>query len=72
MLFIGITTSALSQIKIIPKKESKIAEKKYSSVSPPGSKTIEHFNNNCTACHLCITACPTKVLQPFTYRVWNI
>ena len=74
VFFIGLTTSALSQIKIIPKKESKIAEKKNSSVSPPGSKTIEHFNNNCTACHLCITACPTKVLQPSIteYGIFNI
>ena len=64
MFFVGLTTSALSQIKIIPKKESKIAEKKKFAVTPPGSNTIDHFNNNCTACHLCITACPTKVLQP--------
>jgi ferredoxin len=33
-------------------------------VSPPGSISLKHFNNRCTACHLCITACPTKVLQP--------
>ncbi len=33
-------------------------------VSPPGSLGLRHFNNHCTACHLCISACPTKVLQP--------
>jgi ferredoxin-type protein NapF len=33
-------------------------------VSPPGSISLEHFNSRCTACHLCLTACPTKVLQP--------
>jgi ferredoxin len=33
-------------------------------VSPPGAKSIERFNNLCTACGLCISACPTQVLQP--------
>lgn len=32
--------------------------------SPPGSKGIDRFNAICTACHLCLSACPTKVLQP--------
>jgi ferredoxin len=70
----GLTTTALSQIKIIPKKESKVVVNKKSFVSPPGSKTIDHFNNNCTACHLCITACPTKVLQPslMEFGIFNI
>jgi len=74
IFIVGLTTSALSQIKIIPKKESKIAEKKNFAVTPPGSNTIDHFNNNCTACHLCITACPTKVLQPsiMEFGIFNI
>jgi ferredoxin len=38
--------------------------KKNHPCSPPGSKSIEHFNNACTACHLCVSACPNKVLQP--------
>jgi polyferredoxin len=33
-------------------------------VTPPGSVSIWHYTANCTACHLCVTACPTKVLQP--------
>lgn len=32
--------------------------------SPPGSVSIELFNKRCTACSLCISACPTSVLQP--------
>lgn len=74
MFFIGLTMTALSQVTIIHKKESKIAEKKKFAVTPPGSNTIDHFNNNCTACHLCITACPTKVLQPsiMEFGIFNI
>jgi ferredoxin len=33
-------------------------------VTPPGSVSTEHFHERCIACHLCVSACPTKVLQP--------
>lgn len=33
-------------------------------VSPPGSVRFSHFNSKCTACHLCVTACPKQVLVP--------
>jgi ferredoxin len=36
---------------------------KKSAVSPPGSKSIERFNRICTACNLCVSSCPTQVLQ---------
>lgn len=35
-----------------------------SPVSPPGSISIAHFNKTCTACHLCISACPSQVMVP--------
>jgi ferredoxin len=35
-----------------------------STVCPPGSVSIERFLDRCTACHLCISACPTHVLKP--------
>ena len=31
---------------------------------PPGSGSIDQFLNRCTACQLCVSACPTHVLQP--------
>jgi ferredoxin len=45
-------------------KEGMIPVIKEYPVSPPGSVSIRHFNNFCTACHLCVSACPTHVLQP--------
>jgi len=33
-------------------------------VIPPGAMTIAHFVSACTACQLCVSACPTQVLQP--------
>jgi ferredoxin len=33
-------------------------------ISPPGSISVEHFSHRCTACHLCVSSCPTQVLCP--------
>lgn len=32
-------------------------------VMPPGALSLSHFTEKCTACHLCISNCPTRVLQ---------
>jgi ferredoxin len=33
-------------------------------VTPPGSLSLTHFKEKCTACHLCVTQCPSNVLRP--------
>ena len=33
-------------------------------VTPPGSVGRAHFTQSCSACHLCVSACPTKVITP--------
>lgn len=38
-------------------------DRKY-HISAPGSLSIDHFTTYCTACHLCVAACPNQVLQP--------
>lgn len=35
-----------------------------SPVTPPGAVSIWNYTEKCTACHLCVSVCPTKVLQP--------
>jgi ferredoxin len=47
-----------------PKKESTVKENRVFPVSPPGAGSIQDFNTRCTACALCINACPNGVLQP--------
>jgi ferredoxin len=68
LYFISLTGFSLAQVKIIPKQENKIPVIKISCSSPPGSQNIEHFTNSCTGCHLCVSACPTQVLQPSLYE----
>lgn len=48
----------------VPEKESTVREDRLYPVSPPGSVGIESFISRCTACSLCISTCPTSVLQP--------
>ncbi len=45
-------------------KDSTVPVTRLLPVAPPGAGTIGHFTENCTACHLCISACPTRVLAP--------
>jgi polyferredoxin len=38
--------------------------RKQNPLSPPGSISAEHLLNHCTACHLCVSKCPSHVLKP--------
>ena len=35
-------------------------------LTPPGSKSVKDFYSRCTACQLCVSACPNGVLRPST------
>lgn len=64
LLFVspGIAKDTIKVVK--PQKESTIPERKQYAVTPPGSLSLSHFTETCTGCHLCISACPPRVLQP--------
>jgi len=49
-------------------KAGEVPVKKENPCSPPGSISISHFTTYCTACHLCVSACPTQVLQPSLFQ----
>lgn len=40
------------------------ADRSSRAISPPGAGGIDRFVERCTACQLCVSACPTHVLQP--------
>jgi polyferredoxin len=66
LLLFGLSRVSNGQQKSapIPKKDSTVKENKTLPVFPPGGVAIKDFNKDCTACSLCISACPNEVLQP--------
>ena len=68
---LGFAGLSFGQNKIKVYTLNTIPVLKKSAVSPPGSQSIERFNRICTACNLCVSACPTQVLQPsfFEYGI---
>lgn len=59
-----ITSRALATRVTGGEKPTTIADTKKLVPSPPGSVSQEDFNRLCTSCHLCVSVCPTQVLQP--------
>lgn len=69
--FIQNTSGALFAFAVFPHQtiservlEPKKPVIKENPVVPPGAESISHFTKNCTACQLCVGACPTQVLKP--------
>ncbi len=65
---VGMTVDAWGQPQIIQSRPTTIPEKITSPVSPPGSGSVAHFTSTCTACHLCVSACPSRVLAPSLFQ----
>lgn len=61
-LSLAVPAKALAQGEAMVKNH-KAWQKKY-PLSPPGSQSAEHLLKHCTACHLCVTKCPSHVLKP--------
>jgi len=59
-----LTGISYAQKKIEVYKKNKIPVFRPNPITPPGSVGIDYFTDSCTACQLCISACPTHVLQP--------
>ncbi len=65
-LYFSTISPLIAQVKkqIVVTKKSKIPIVRKYAISPPGSISINKFNDKCTACSLCVNSCPTQVLQP--------
>ncbi len=64
------TVALSSQEKAVDGGLAAITEKekpvRATRITPPGSLNLRHFSQHCTACQLCISACPNEVLRPST------
>lgn len=71
-LFIKNSLMAGGSLALLAIKPLKLFAKKKSLIVPAGSKSLESFSAHCTSCHLCVSHCPTKVLQPsFDSSQWS-
>lgn len=61
-LVMALPDKALAQAQTIVKNNK--PWKKQHPLSPPGSQSARHLLDHCTACHLCVAKCPSKVLKP--------
>ena len=46
--------------------EEKKKPQRRTPIVPPGSQSLKHLTDRCTACQLCVAACPNGVLRPST------
>ena len=66
-----IATTALAQEKKkvdggLAEIKEKVAPKRQTPLTPPGSFSAKHFAQHCTGCQLCVSECPNQVLRPST------
>lgn len=65
-----VTTAAMAQKKEklmdggLAELEDKVAPKRQTPLTPPGSLSYQHLAQHCTGCQLCVSECPNGVLRP--------
>lgn len=67
---IGATAAASAADKVFDGGLATIEDKKKpdrkTCIAPPGAVSLRNLHQHCTACQLCISACPNGVLRPQT------
>ena len=38
--------------------------KRVHPIAPPGALSVDHLQNKCVSCHLCVSKCPSHVIKP--------
>ena len=66
---VAVGSAAMAQAKIkvdggLAEIEDKVAPHRDTPVTPPGSVSARNMQRHCTACQLCVSACPNNVLRP--------
>ncbi|MBR1425856.1 MAG: 4Fe-4S binding protein [Paludibacteraceae bacterium] len=68
-LALGTAAMAQTRLKVdggMAVIEDKQTPHRQTPVTPPGSVSARHMQRHCTACQLCVSACPNNVLRPST------
>ena len=66
---LAVGTAAMAQAKIkvdggLAEIENKKAPRRVTPIMPPGGLSVRNVQQHCTACQLCVSACPNNVLRP--------
>lgn len=67
LLAVGSAAMAQAKIKVdggLAEIEQKRAPRRSVPLTPPGAHSIHNLQRHCTACQLCVSACPNNVLRP--------
>lgn len=66
-MLIGTAAMAQAKIKVdggLAALEDKQTPRRQTPIVPPGALSARHMQRHCTACQLCVSACPNNVLRP--------
>ena len=63
---LGLAGLVETNATVLQSRPTTVPEAVTGPVSPPGSVSVERFTSICTACHLCVSVCPSRVLSPST------
>lgn len=66
-LAVGTAAMAETKMKVdggLAVLEEKEVPYRETAITPPGSVSVYNMNRHCTACQLCVSACPNNVLRP--------
>lgn len=65
LLTVGAAPAVLTRAQeTVATLAGKKAYKKKNPITPPHSISLNHFQQHCTSCHLCVSKCPSYVLKP--------
>ena len=67
LLAVGSAAMAQAKIKVdggLAEIENKKAPRRVTPIMPPGGLSVRNVQQHCTACQLCVSACPNNVLRP--------
>lgn len=66
--FMAITSTLKAQQLHVDGGLAEIEEKKIPNrktpIAPPGALSVQNLKDKCTACQLCVSACPNNILRP--------
>jgi ferredoxin len=69
--FLRTSAAIAASIPLVPvwgKTHKQPDVTKLTPITPPGSVSLAHFEQKCSACHLCITHCPQQILKPAGFQ----